>query len=165
MDIRLLNEERIKRLFELRYDGDYYFAFDIWNNRKYIEPKMKLFYENYMKKYPNRNSYINTKIYVFIGLDETGNYNEKFWLNEIETMFMRIEICFKYKMMPFIMQYYKCKESLFKQFFVELTQWTNQPRNCYKHSLNSYAEIANKNALKEFREKYKYLKKYFNLKL
>lgn len=165
MDIRLLSDERIRRLLELKYDGDYYFAFDIWEQRKYIEPKMKLFYEHFMNKYPNRNSYINTKIYVFVGLDESGKYDESFWINEIETMFKRIEICFRYKMMPFIMQYYKCKESPFKQFFMQLTQWTNQPRNCYKHSLNGYIDIANKNILANFRDKYKHLQKYFDLKL
>ena len=165
MDIRLLNEERIKRLFELKYDGDYYFAFDLWRQQKYIEPKMKLFYEYFMNKFPKRNSYINTKIYVFIGLDETEKYDEIFWINEIETVFRRIEICFKYKMMPFVMRYYKCKESPYSKFFTELTQWTNQPRNCYKHSLNSYTEIASKIELKKFWEKHKHLRKYFDLKL
>lgn len=165
MDIRLLTEERIKKLLNFKYDGDYYFAFDIWEQKKYIEPKMKLFYENFMKKYPNRKSYINTKMFVFIGFDKTEKYNELFWINEIETMFKRIEICFKYKMMPSVMHYYKCRQSKYRKFFIELIQWSNQPRNCGTHSLNSYIETAKKKGLKEFRDKHPSLRKYFNLKL
>lgn len=169
MDIRLLTEERIKRLFELKYDGDYYFAFDMWKYADVIEKKMKLWYESYLKyKSSKRTYHIGTRIYLFTGLDESGMYNENFWKNDIEILFKRIEICFKYKLSPYVMRFETVDKSKFRRIYQNICQWTNHPSMpCLKSSFSEFIEDASfgTKQTKEFFDKNKQLWKYLDLKL
>lgn len=169
MDIRLLTEERIKRIFELRYDGDYYFAFDLWKHKDVIEKKMKLWYECYLKyKSDKRKFHIGTRVYLFTGLDEGNNYNESFWLNDLEILFKRIEICFKYKLSPYIMRYETVDNSILRKIYINLCQWTNHPSMpCLKSSFREFIEDGSFSTkeTKGFFDKHKEFCKYLDLKI
>jgi hypothetical protein len=169
MDIRLLTDERIKRIFELKYDGDYYFAFDMWKYRDIIEEKMKLWYESYLKyKSTKRTYHIGTRIYLFTGLDEENKYDEQFWLNDIEILFKRIEICFKYKLSPYIMRFETVDKSIFRKIYINLCQWTNHPSiPCLKSSFSEFIEDGSfqTKETKDFFMKHSQFKKYINLKI
>ena len=173
MDIRLLTEERIKRLFELKYDGAYYFAFDMWKYKDVIEPKMKLWHDMFMSikssHKPDRVN-IKTRIYLFTGLDETGKYDEKFWLNDLDILFKRIEICFKYKLMPYVMRYETVdKEPFIREVYQNICQWTNSPRNpssfCSFLEFMEDGSFSGTNRTLTFFKKYKWLMKHAELKL
>jgi hypothetical protein len=168
MDIRLLTEERIKFLFNLKYDGEYYFAFDLWEYKDLIERKMNLFHDLYMKiKAKQKTYYIHTKIYLFTGLDVNNKYDEKFWVNDIEILFKRIEICFKYKMCPYIMRYEKVYTSPFYKIYINLTQWCNSPAFYTKATFRQFIETSKlcTNETKSFFDKQRHLWKYLELKL
>jgi len=168
MDIRLLTYERIKKIFKLKYDGDYYFAFDLWKYKDEIEKKMMLFHELYMNIKAKQNPYyIHTKIYLLTGMDKNNIYDESFWLFDIEYLFKRIEICFKYKMCPYLMRYEKVYQSPFYKIYINLAQWLNAPAFYCKES---FGEFINNNKLcnietKSFFDKQKQLWKYLELKL
>lgn len=173
MDIRLLTEERIKRLFELKYDGAYYFAFDMWKYKDTIEPKMQLWHDMFMKiKSPHKPDRVNikTRIYLFTGLDETGKYDKNFWLNDLDILFKRIEICFKYKLMPYVMRFETVdKEPFIREVYQNICQWTNSPRN--PSSFCSFLEFledgsfTGSNRTLSFFKKNKSLLPYLHLKL
>lgn len=169
MDIRLLTEERIKRLFELRYDNNYYFAFDMWNYREQIEPKMELWHDMYLKIKTNKvPKFLQTKIYLFTGLDESNNYNEIFWLNDLEILFRRIEICFKWKLAPYVMRFETVDKSAFRKVYQSICQWTNHPSMIIgKSSFREFLEDGSfgTKQTKDFFDKHKLFWKYLDLKL
>lgn len=167
LDIRLLTEERINKLFELKYDGEYYFAFDLWKNKDIIESKMKLFHDTFMSKTVAKNRYyIHTKMYLFCGFDETGNYNDLFFLSDIEILFKRIEICIRYKMSPYVMRFEKSFNTEYEKIYLGIIQWTN---NIYmpiaKQTFREYFESYNLKNIKSFFDKQKHLWRYLELKL
>jgi len=171
MDIRLLNEERIKRLFKLKYDNNYYFAFDLWKNRDVIEPKMKLFSEMYMslkatKKHTKH--FIQSKMYLFTGLDEANNYDESFWLQDLEILFKRIEICLTYGFSPYVMRFETVDKSKFRKIYQNICQWTNHPSMIIgKATFREFLEDGtfSTKETKSFFDKQKHLWKYLDLKL
>ena len=173
MDIRLLTEERIKRLFELKYDGAYYFAFDLWKYKDVIEPKMRLWHDMFMEiKSPHKPDRVNikTRIYLFTGLDESGKYDETFWLNDLDILFKRIEICFKYKLMPYVMRFETVDKSPFiREVYQNICQWTNSPRN--PSSFCSFLEFMEDGSFSGsdrtlvFFKKYNFLMKHATIKL
>lgn len=171
MDIRLLTEERIKRLFELRYDKNYYFAFDMWSERNKIVPKMKLWNEMYLKHKKterSKNRFIQTKMYLFTGLDESNNYNEQFWLNDLEILFKRIELCFNYGIAPYVMRFETVDKSTFRKVYQNVCQWTNhQSMIIGKSSFREFLEDGNfgTKQTKQFFDKHKRFWKYLDLKL
>jgi hypothetical protein len=166
LDIRLLTKERAEKLIKLRYDSHYHFAFDNIKDAEIIENKLKLWQSVWDSTYSGTAYYINTRFYIFMGLDSTGNYDELFWLNEIESVFIRIEILFKYKSIPFIMRYIKWKDSMFYKFLIELTQWSNSALNVTQYSFLEYIEVSNRKESKKFITKNSLrFKRYFNLKL
>lgn len=168
MDIRLVTEERAKRIFELRYDGDYYFAFDLWKNRDVIEPKLKLWHDMFRKYKSIKQNYINTKIYLFTGLDENGTYNDKFWMSDLDILFKRISICFNFKMMPYIMRFETVDKSTFRKIYQTICMWTNHPEMpSSKSTLREFIEdgsFGTKHA-KLFFDKHRQFDKYLNIKL
>jgi len=169
MDIRLLTEERIKRIFELKYDGDYYFAFDLWKYKDQIEKNMKLWYNGYLKyKSDKRNYHIGTRIYLFTGLDENNKYDDNFWINDLKLLFERIKICFKYKLSPYIMRFETVDKSKYRKVYINLAQWTNHPSiPCLKASFGEFISDGSFSTkeTKSFFEKNKDMQKYLKLKL
>lgn len=87
LDIRLMTEKKAKRLSQMRYHGDFIFAFDDIEERDIIEEKLKLW-----KRFCSKT----TKLYVLCAYK---SQNE----NDIVETFERIKILMKYGCLPYIM--------------------------------------------------------------
>jgi hypothetical protein len=170
MDIRLLTKERIERLLKLKYDNAYHFAFDLWKNREIIEPKMKLISEMYMnlKAISKNTKRLPLRMFLFTGLDESGNYNESFWMQDLEILFKRIEICFTYCFYPYVMRFETVDKSKFRKIYQDICLWTNHPSMIIgKASFREFLEVGgfSTKETKLFFDKQKNLWRYLDLKL
>lgn len=170
MDIRLLSEERIRRIFELRYDNNYYFAFDMWKYKDQIERNLKMWSENYqnIKARSVNVKFIQTKIYVFTGLDEMNKYDDKFWIDDLELLFKRVEIILRYKAVPYVMRFETVDKSLYRKIYQNICQWTNHPSMIIgKSTFREFLEDGtfSTKETKAFFDKNKSFWKYLDLKL
>jgi len=165
MDIRLITKERAKKIFELKYEGDYYFAFDMWKYRDEIVKKLKVWHTQYYKFKNSSSKRINTNFYVFCAFDYQNKYNLDFWINDIKIIFKRINILFSFGCLPFVMRYKEWENSPFRDIYINITQWANQPANCAKYSFLEYIEMAKKTNAIKFLNKYPDFRSYFELKL
>jgi len=165
MDIRLITEERAKRIIELKYEGDYYFAFDMWKNRYEIIKKLDIWHSAYYSVKNSKSKRINTNFYVFCAFDYENKWDLSFWLNDIKIIFERIKILFTYGCLPFVMRYEEFKNSPFRNIYITITQWSNQPANCAKYSFLEYIDVAKKKNAIDFLNKYPEFREYFKLKL
>lgn len=121
LDARLLTDEMCDVLFKSRYDGDYIFAFDDYNDRELIEEKAYL-----IRRY-NKQKSQNVKFYLFCGYDREGRYDTEFWKRDICELFERIFILAKYNFLPFVMRYKDYVKSEFYGAYINITRWCNQP--------------------------------------
>jgi len=170
LDIRLLSEERIKRIFQLRYDGYYYFSFDMWKDKDKIEKALKLWSERYQNTKARSDNVrsIRTRIYVFTGLDEHNNYNDSFWLDDLELLFKRIEIILRYKASPYVMRFETVDKSIYRKIYQSICLWTNHPSMIItKSTLREFLEDGSFSTkeTKRFFDKNKRFWKYLDLKL
>jgi len=155
LDIRLLTEKKAKVLSESKYDGDYIFAFDNYEERVIIEEKIKLF-KQYLPK-------IVPKFYIFCAFDKNGVYDEEFWIKDIVEIFERLKILMQYKCLSYIMVFEKWKQSPYLDLYQAIRSWCNTPANFKKKSFNQSSK-ENKHLL-NFKRKYSFIvKKYFDLK-
>lgn len=134
LDERLLTDEKCKILFNVKYDGDYTFAFDKTSDYKLIESKLKM-----IRKYSDTK---NIKFYVLVGFEST---DEK----DIENIFLRIELLMRYKCLPYIMRYRNkndtpWKVSPYKGMYVTIARWCNQPSIFKKMSFRQFCEANQK---------------------
>lgn len=113
LDIRFLTEMKAKRLSNVRYHGDYIFAFDNINDKDIIKNKLAL-WKKYCKK--------TTKLYVFCGFDREDKWNNSFWKQDIIDTFERIKILMTYGCLPYIMRFSKYKESPYKGTYINLAR-------------------------------------------
>ena len=161
LDLRLMNKEKALALTNVKYHGDYIFAFDHVEDMALIIHKLKL-WRTYSKK--------STKLYVLVAYD---SIDEK----DIENIFIRIEVLMNFKCLPYVMRYEKYKESKFRSLYIQIARWTNQPRFFKKMSFREfcvanqkYAKNQNKmcaclHALTEFENEFPNIaEKYFDLK-
>ena len=132
MDERILTEEKIKLLFDCRYDGDLTFAFDDIDDYKLIEEKLKL-----IRKHSDKRA----MFYVLCGYDKNNKYDEDFWKNDLINTFKRIELLGKYKAFPYIMRFEKYKESPYRGMYVTLARWCNQPAFFKKQDLYTFIHV------------------------
>ncbi len=155
LDIRILTEKKAQSLSISKYDGDYIFAFDNYEERVLIEEKIKLF-----KQYqPN----IVPKFYIFCAFDRNGIYDEAFWIKDIVEIFERLKILMQYKCLPYLMLFEKWKQSPNPDLYQAIRSWCNSPANFKKKSFNQSSK-ENKHLL-NFKRKYSFIvKKYFDLK-
>lgn len=164
LDIRLLNEESAKLLNRSKYDGDILFSFDNIKDYKLIEQKLYMFRNISTKP---------VKIYVLCCYDENDKYDEEFWKNDIISVFERVLLLRKYKVIPFLMRYEKYRNSHYYGIYVNIANWLNNPRFYKAISLREYCNIVQKKVriypcsairyLTEFEKKYPEIaKKYFD---
>jgi len=168
MDIRLMTQKKAEMMLPLRYDDDYYFAFDRWEHREKVERGLKLWHDNYYEIKQSKSMWISTKLFTICAFDVSGNYDMQFWVTDIVILFKRIEIIFRWKAMPFVMRYEKYRESPFYSLYVNICQWANQPRNCGKYSFNEYLELHDGNKMaksKKIRDDYPEFRRLFDFKL
>lgn len=152
MDERLLTDEKCRMLFGAKYDRDYIFAFDDVSDYELIEKKLKLIRKHTSTK--------NIKFYVLCGFDREGKYDTAFWLNDIHSIFVRIDLLAKYRAKPYLMRYEKAYKSKFSGMYTVLANWINYPPAFAKQSVNEFvaASIKQTNSytryLAEFKQKY-----------
>lgn len=161
LDIRLLTPKRAEKLSKVKYHGDFIFAFDNIKDKPIIEKKLKL-WRQYSKK--------TTKLYLLCGY-----YSQD--IQDIIDTFERIKILMKYGCNPYIMRYEAYKNSKFKNIYIQLARWCNQPQFYKKMSYREFCEAnqfyhKNKDTLClayksmiDFEKEYpKVAEKYFDLK-
>lgn len=160
LDIRLMTDEKADRLSNVKYHGDYIFAFDNINDRFLIEKKL-LLWRHYCKK--------STKLYVLVAYDSQD-------VNDIVNTFERISILMKYGCLPYIMRYEKYKNSALKGMYIQIARWCNQPQFYKKMSFRQYCELNQEmkktkgycsayKAMLDFEKSYPDVaKKYFNMR-
>lgn len=132
MDIRLMTEEKAELLANVKYHGDYIFAFDHYKldvpeEKKQVEQTIRglEIWRRYCKK--------STKLYVLVAYD---SQDEK----DIEGTFFRIKTLMEYGCLPYIMRFEKYHESKYKSLYVQLARWCNQPSFFKKKSFRQYCE-------------------------
>ena len=131
MDERLLTPEKCELLFSSKYDGDMTFAFDKISDYRLIEKKLKLIREYSAKQ---------VRFYVLCGFDDDGQWLDDFWIKDIESVFMRIELLGRYGALPYIMRFekYKSAPEEYRGIYVTLARWVNQPSLFKKMSFVEY---------------------------
>ena len=130
MDIRLMTEQKAKLLNEVKYHGDYIFAFDHYrmddpNEKRQVEQTIKglKVWREHCKK--------STKLYVLVAYD---SQDEK----DIEGTFFRIKTLMEYGCLPYIMRFEEYNNSRFKSLYTQLARWCNQPGFFKKMSFRQY---------------------------
>lgn len=128
LDIRLLTDEKAEMLVNSKYDGDYIFAFDNYDDRELIVNKLEI----WMKYWKNEKH--RTKFYVLCA------YKDNDIVDIIET-FQRIRLLFKYRCYPYIMKYKNWKESKYESIYTSLAGWCNQPFLLTSMSFKEYTVL------------------------
>ncbi len=122
LDIRLLNEEKVIALSKVKYHGDFIFAFDHVKDKELIISKLIL-WRKYVQK--------STKLYVLVAFDSQDEI-------DIENAFIRIKVLMEYKCLPYVMRYESYKYSKYKNLYIQIARWTNQPRIFKKMSFREF---------------------------
>lgn len=137
LDERLLTEEKCEILFSSKYDGDFTFAFDNVSDYDLIHRKLTMI----------RRHTDNTRIkfYVLVGFESTD-------AKDIANAFKRIELLLSYRCLPYIMRYQNknetpWKQSKYKQLYIALARWCNQPSIIKKMSFREFC-VANQERVK-----------------
>ena len=131
LDIRLMTESKAKKLAEVKYSGDYIFAFDHIEDKELIIKKLEIW-----KKYCRKT----TKLYVLTGYDSQDEV-------DIENTFERIKVLMEYGCLPYIMRYEDYLNSEYKSLYIQLARWCNQTAIFKKMSFRQFC-IANQKYVK-----------------
>lgn len=129
LDVRLLDSEKAELLFNAKYDGDYIFAFDDWQDHELIEQKMRLI---------RRHTRRNVTFYTLCAMDLHGKYDNAFWKSDLINLFRRIELLMKYGCRPYVMRYQKYRQSPYAGLYTQITRWCNIPACFKKMSLREF---------------------------
>lgn len=107
MDFRLLNPKKMNILWNSNYRSTdkkngtkggrvFHFAFDDISDYNIIKKRLKEYYYN--KPYS-----FGVIFYVLVGFDKENKYDNIFFENDINDLFIRIQLLFKYSAYPYIM--------------------------------------------------------------
>jgi hypothetical protein len=165
LDERILTNEKCEMLFNSKYDGEFIFAFDNIADSELIE-KQLIRLRRYTDKIP--------KSYVFCGFDRKDKWDDEFWYEDIIDMFSRIALLGKYRCLPYIMRFERYEESPYRDIYVNVARWCNQPaffkkisfmEFCWKNGESSKAYKSAKVFLEQY-EKFRevFSKRWFNTK-
>ena len=148
LDERLLTDEKCDYLFnKSKYYGFVYFAFDNIKDKEIITDKLSL-----IRKYTKKVC----TFYTFCGFNhkDPGKYNDEFWKQDIVELFERIKILMKFRMLPYVMRYKDYVLSPYKQLYIAIARWCNQPCFFRKLSFKEFCELpdANKTDAKAMRD-------------
>ena len=119
-----MTEEKARRLANVKYHGDYIFAFDHINEAEQVVRGLKIW---------RRHSDKSTKLYVLSGYESQG-------AEEIASIFERIRILMEYQCLPYIMRHEYYNRSPYKGMFITLARWCNQPSFLKKKSFRQFCE-------------------------
>lgn len=126
VDLRLMTDEKAKRLNNAHWFGDFIFAFDHVEDKELITEKLELW-----KRYSSQIC----KLYVLCAFDSQDEV-------DIKNTFERIKILMEHGSLPYIMRYEKYKGSKYEGMYVQLARWCNQPSFFKKKSFRQYC-VAN----------------------
>ena len=125
LDVRLLDDYKADLLFRAKYDGDFIFAFDDWNDATLIRDKLHLIRRHYSAK--NR-----VKFYVLCAFDRTGKYSQDFWESDLILTCRRLALLHKFDCLGYVMRFKKFLESPLRVIYNNIAAYANQPRIFYK---------------------------------
>ncbi len=128
IDLRLMTDKKAMRFTKTRYHGDFIFAFDHLSDKDIITEKVQLW-----KRYTPKVC----KMYVLCAYN---SQDEK----DIADTFSRIKILMKYGSLPYIIRFESYKKSPYKDMYIQLARWCNQPQFFKKMSFREFC-IANQN--------------------
>lgn len=118
LDIRLIDNENVKLLSQMNYDGEYIFAFDNIRYLSILERKLPI-----LKRHIEKDWKI--KMFVLVGYD-----------SDIADDIFRIEWLREHKCLPYIMRHEKCWEN--KNFYADMAAYCNQPGLFKKMSFDEF---------------------------
>ena len=124
LDIRLLTEEKAIKLSQVKYHGDFIFAFDNVADKELISRKLEL-WRNHCKK--------TTKLYLFCAYESQDE-------NDIERIFIRLEVLMKFGCLPYLMRYEDYLGSKWEKLYITLARWMNQPQFYKMMSFKEFCE-------------------------
>ena len=125
-----MTEEKAKLLSQVKYHGDYIFAFDHYRMDDPVEKKQV---EQTLKGLALWRDHCNksTKLYVLVAYD---SQDEK----DIEGTFFRIKKLMEFGCLPYIMRYEKYQDSKYRDLYTQLARWCNQPSFFKKMSFRQF---------------------------
>lgn len=132
LDLRLMTDEKAFRFVNTRYHGDFIFAFDHLEDKDLIVKKVQLW-----KRYSSKIC----KMYVITAYK---SQDEK----DIVDVFERIHTLMRYGSLPYIMRYEAYQRSKYRDLYIQLARWCNQPQFFKKKSFREFC-IANQNYKKD----------------
>lgn len=128
IDLRLMTDHKADRLVNAHYHGDFIFAFDHIEDRDLIIEKVQLW---------RRYSAKICKMYVISGYNSQDEH-------DIADVFERIKILMTYGSLPYIMRYEAYKQSPYRELYVQIARWCNQPQFLKKMSFREFCEANQK---------------------
>ena len=157
LDLRLINDEKAERISKSRSYGDMIFAFDNVDDYNRIDNQLKIW---------RKHSKKTTKLYVLCGFDSWidperviknhENHIKKMYSLldqdsrdqlDIEGIFIRIELLMRYGCLPYIMRHQNYQNSKYRELYVQIARWCNQPQFFKKKSFKEFC-IANQDYAK-----------------
>ena len=132
LDLRLMTDEKAYRFVNAHYHGDFIFAFDHIEDKDLIVKKVQLW-----KRY-------SAKICKMYVISAYKSQDEK----DIVDVFERIQTLMRYGSLPYIMRYEAYKISRYRDLYVQLARWCNQPQFFKKKSFREFC-IANQEYKKD----------------
>lgn len=67
-----------------------------------------------------------------------GCYDEKFWLEDLQRLVLRMSLLKKYDCLPYVMRFEKYRDSPYKSAYVDLAAFGNQPQFFMKMPLDQF---------------------------
>lgn len=122
LDIRLMTEEKANALSNVKYYGDFIFAFDHIKDKKLIESKLEIWRKHVQK---------STKLYILCAYESQDAF-------DITNTFERIKILMQYKCLPYIMRYISYNNCRWRGMYINLARWCNQPNLLKKKSFREF---------------------------
>lgn len=155
LDERLMTDEKCEMLCHSKYDGPITFAFDNVSDYRLIEKQLNLIRRHTSKEFT---------FYVLCGFESQD-------AQDVENVFVRIELLMKYGCLPYIMRFEKYKNSPYQGMYTTLARWCNQPSMFRKKSFREYCfntkgqtDAAARYAAKFERQHPEIATKYFDMK-
>jgi hypothetical protein len=128
LDIRLINDDNAKLLSQIKYIGEYVFAFDDYKLKDLIVDKLTI-----LNKYIEKDWKLKFFIYCHPNMDI---FND---------VVFRINFCKEHKILPYIMRDESCWSSENNNFYIDITSWCNQPAFFKKLSFEEFMNKRTKN--------------------
>ena len=120
LDIRLLDDENAKLLSEIKYLGEYIFAFDYIKLEKIVTRKLNLFRKYFDKEW-------RIKFFIYCDADAP-----------IRDVIYRLNWCKNQKVLPYLMRNINCWNSVNHPFYTDLAAYCNQPNIWKKMNPDEY---------------------------